>query len=540
MTRFTLLYAQRWRRDVVQLTLWIAGTVALAALGYLGVHETFGTAQDRTTLVSTAIANPVIMLFRGLPSGTDEGAVIAFLLLPYTALLATFMSTFLAVRHTRGDEELGRAELVAATPAGRMLPLAATIVHGLLANIVLAALIAACYPAVGLGGAGGPLIGAATGATGVAFFGIALVVAQLVGSARAANSAAVWIVLLAFLLSGVGNALGTSNAAVDRIDSAWPAWLSPIGWAEHTRPFDLDDPRPLLLSAAAGAVGIVLAIVLQNARDLGASLVPDRGGRAHATALLAGPIGLVWRLSWGALVGWAVGGFLTGVLSTRLADLISQISEQIPAVAQIATAMSQQGSLAQGAIAIFFVLGGVLAACAAVQTVSHARQEEAAGRAEPVLSAPVGRVRWLAGYLVVAALAIVVTLAATVVGAFAGLASLSDPDWTLGRDILVSGGGQALAAAVFLVLTAFVFVVAPRLTIAIGWTAVAVATVLGLFGSLFGFPEALVNLSPVAVAPTIGGDDVDIRGLWWLVLAVVVGAAASLALMRRRELAADG
>lgn len=540
MTRFALLYAQRWRRDIVQLVLWVAGTVALAALGCVGVHETFGTAEDRTTLVSTAIANPVIMLFRGLPSGTEEGAVIAFLLLPYTALLAAFMSTFLAVRHTRADEELGRAEFVAATPAGRMLPLAGTVVHGILANIVLAALVSASYPALGLGGAGALLMGAATGASGIAFFAVALVIAQLVRTARAANSAAVWIVLIAFLLAGIGNAVGTPNATVDRIESAWPTWLSPIGWAENTRPYDLDDPRPLLLSLALAVVGIAAAAALQATRDVGESLLPERRGHAAAGATLAGPMSLVWRLSWGALIGWAAGGLLTGVLSTRLADLIAEVSDQIPAVEQIATVMAQGGSLAQGAIAIFFVLAGVLAACAAVQTVSHARQEEAAGRAEPVLAAPIGRVRWLAGYLVIAAVAVTVTIAGAVVGAIAGLASLSDPDWSLAGDVLVDGAGQALAASVFLVLTTLVFAVAPRLTVAVGWTLVAVATVLGLFGPLFGMPDALVNLSPVAVAPTVGGDGVDIRGLWWLVLATVLGAAASLVLMRRRELAADG
>ena len=45
-----------------------------------------------------------------------------FLIFPWLAMLAAFMSSFLAVRHTRMDEEQGRAELVAATPAGRIDP----------------------------------------------------------------------------------------------------------------------------------------------------------------------------------------------------------------------------------------------------------------------------------------------------------------------------------------------------------------------------------------------------------------------------------
>ena len=56
-----------------------------------------------------------------------------------------------------------------------------------------------------------------------------------------------------------------------------------------------------------------------------------------------------------------------------------------------------------------------------------------------------------------------------------------------------------------------------------------VATVLGLFGPLFGFPDWLVHLSPIAVAPDRStGDGVDVHGLWWLLLAVAaIGVAAA-------------
>ena len=75
------------------------------------------------------------------------------------------------------------------------------------------------------------------------------------------------------------------------------------------------------------------------------------------------------------------------------------------------------------------------------------------------------------------------------------------------------------------------------MTIVLGWTLVMLGVVLGLFGALFGFPEWLVNLSPLAQAPTVTSDGIDVKGLWWLLAAAVLGVWASLALMRRRELA---
>ncbi|WP_461475129.1 hypothetical protein [Microbacterium sp. HJ5] len=193
----------------------------------------------------------------------------------------------------------------------------------------------------------------------------------------------------------------------------------------------------------------------------------------------------------------------------------------------------------EATVTVFFTMLGILAACCAVQIVCRARQEEAHGTAEPLLAAPVARVRWLADYLVVALLAIVLVVAAAVAGAALGIAA-QDGEWDLMQEVLVTGGGQAVAASVFLALTALVFVVAPRLTIALGRTLVLVGMTLGLFGPLFGLPEWLTDLSPVSVAPKVEGDDVDLAGLWWLVLATGAGAALSLALMRRRELTPAG
>jgi ABC-2 type transport system permease protein len=108
------------------------------------------------------------------------------------------------------------------------------------------------------------------------------------------------------------------------------------------------------------------------------------------------------------------------------------------------------------------------------------------------------------------------------------------------RTVLVTGAGQVAAASVFLALTALAFVVAPRLTIPLGWTLVILGMALGMFGPIFGFPEWLTQLSPMASAPVMQGDDVDLQGLGWLILAVGVGVGASLLLMRRRELTAGG
>ena len=539
MNRLLALLGQRARRDWLQVLLWGVGTALLAYASFIGVRDAYGTAQDRTSLLAAALANPVILMFRGLPSGADEGAFMIFLIFPWLAILAAFMSTFLAVRHTRGDEETGRAELVAATPAARTMPFAATALHGLLANALLAALVASAFLAVGAETEGALLAGTATGAVGVTFLGVGLLAAQLMRTSRGANSLAVWTLMATFVIAGFGNAIGTPSDDLTRMESSWLTWLSPFGWGENTRAFDENLWWPALLSLGVGAVLAAVSAVLVAARDLGGSFIAERLGRADASPALSGPMALVWRLTRGAVLGWAVGGFLIGVLSTSLASLVEEIGASNPAVEQILRQISGAGSVQQGTITTFFTMLGVLAACCAVQVVCRARQEEAHGTAEPLLAAPVGRVRWLADYLVVALIGVVLVIAAAIAGAALGIAG-QDGDTDLMRTVLVTGAGQVAAASVFLVVTALAFVLVPRATIPLGWSLVLLGMALGLFGPLFGFPEWLVQASPIAVTPFVDGDAVDLRGLWWLVLATGAGAVASLSLMRRRELASAG
>jgi ABC-2 type transport system permease protein len=537
MSRFGVLLTQRLRRDWLQLTLWIVGTALMAFAGYAGVTQSYATLADRQNILAAALANPVILMFRGLPSGTSEGAFLTFEVLPWLALLAALMSTFLAVRHTRGDEEAGRSELVWATPAGRRLPTVATAVHGIIANLALAALTASALISTGLPTAGSVLAGAAAGACGIAFLGIALLAAQLMRTSRGANSLTVWVLVATFLIRGIGNAAGTPSDDLSRMASAWPAWLSPFGWAEQTRPYDLDLVGPVFLALAFGLALCAAAVSLQSLRDIDASFVAERRGRVSAPVALRSPHALVWRLTAGSIVGWAVGGAITGILATTLSGLVDQISGENPAVADILKKIGgATGGLEEVVVTVFFTLLGILAACCAVQTVVRARQEEARGTAEAVLATPVGRVRWLADFVIVGVVAVLIVIAAAVVAAWVGVWSNGGDD-ALYRIVAVAGLGQAVAAAIFAVLTALVFVLLPRATAAMAWSLVLLAALLGMFGPLFGLPEWSANLSPFAVTPVVDGSGVDARGLWWLVLALAGGGAAALTLMRRRELA---
>lgn len=538
MRTIGLLLRQRARRDAVSLAVWQAGLAALAAAGYPGVRSSYGDEQERVALLGTVMANPVVLLFRGLPSGAGEAQMVAFLLLPWLLLLVALMCSFLAVRHTRGDEEEGRLELVSATAAGRTAPLVATALHGVGASIVAGAVVAVIFVASGAPPVGAALIAAGCTLAGTVFLGVGLVSAELMPTSRAANALAVWLVVGTFVLAGAGNALGTPSADLTRMTSSALAWFSPFGWAENTRPFDTDDAWPLAASVLATLVLLGGAALLHARRDLGASFVPPRTGRAAARPGFATHLALTVRQSRAAGIGWIVAGLLVGILSTSLAGVASRIGEGNPAVTSLLQALSgTSADLSRGLIVVFFVMLGIFAACAATQTVLRARQDETQGTAELVLGGGLTRTRWLADHVVVAAACAVLTIAAGIAGAAAGALS-GGTDADLIRAAAVAGAGQIVPACLFAAWAAVLVVALPRTAIALAWALVAVAAVIALFGPLFGLSTAVVNASPFASGPVPTGEGVDPRGIVPLLVVAAVGVAAALGGIHRRELVA--
>lgn len=540
MTLLNALLWQRLRRDRLQLVLWIVGTALLAYSSITAVFDTYGEEQDRREILGVAIATRTILVFRGTPNGVDDGAFAFFLLFAWLALMGGLMSTFLAVRHTRQEEEQGRAEAVAATPAGRILPMTATVVHGVLANVALGLFIALALVANGLDVGGSFVWGIATTVSGVAFLAFGLFAAQLFRTSRGANGLSVTFVLAAYLLRGIGDAAGTPSDDLLHVTPAWPSRLSPIGYGQFTGAYVENDLTPLLIPLAFAAALIALVFGLQAVRDQGASLLAGRPGRASARPLLSSSFGLAWRLNTSILLSWTAGAIATGLLATSLSSVIDQAATDAPQVLEVLrNAIGSDASIEEAFVAVFYGIVGILAACCAVQVGIRARQEEAHGSAELVLGTPVPRVRWLLEYWIVGVIVIVVVLAAAALAGIAGAGSAADPE-SLIPIVLEAAAAQLPACLVFLGLTLLVFAFLPRATIPIGWTTVGVAAILGTWGPILQIPEWLVDLSPFAHSPVPSGGEADWTGGFWMLGIGLAAAAMAVWSMRRRELASGG
>ncbi|MFJ6271334.1 ABC transporter permease [Pseudarthrobacter oxydans] len=527
------------RRDRVAVPVWILGITLLSFATSTAVATQFGDEAAQVAILTLAAANPAFLFLRGLPDGTGVGAVVFFQGYAFTAVLAGLMSTLLVVRHTRSDEELGRAELLGSVPIPRAASLTATLLLGTAANLVLAVFVAGAFIAAGLPAAGSAAAGAAVGSVGTFFVALAAVAAQALPSGRSANGAAAGLVGVAYLVRGIGDALGTPSADLLHVASAWPSLLSPIGWGQRTRPFSSPDLAFLLVPLAAAAVLAALAVVIRRRRDVGASLLPERLGKERAGLGGRSFVGLAWRLQRSTLAGWCVGaaalGAVAGVLSPMASETVSSIAPLRELIARLVP--GGQTGLIDVFVTALLGMAGVFAAAAGIQAVLRMRAEEAEGRAEILLSAPVSRARWLGANLFVAAVSAAVVSTTAGAAAAVGLAvsGTSDgPAWSLVPAALA----HVPAALVFATAAAVAFALAPRLSILVAWGVLAVAIVLGEFGELFGLPAWLQDASPFRHSSAMPVESFNQAGAVGLLLVAAAGASLAAYFLRRRDLAA--
>jgi len=506
------------RRDRVMMPLWIGVTALMVLSLPASLKSVYGTPAERAVLAQQMLANNSLRATYGPVFSDSLGGLTAWRIGVYAGILAAVMSLIVVVRHTRDEEESGRQELVSAAMVGRRAPLTAALLAALVANGVLALLIT--IGLAGQGGAGALALGLAIGATGMVFATMAAIVAQLTESARLAKGLTGGLIGAAFVLRAAG------DSATDDGSSAL-TWISPLGWLENLRAFADERWWVLLLFAAAVAAQGAAAYALAGRRDVGMSFLPTRPGPATGRLGTAGA--LAWRLQRGAVLGWSLGflaaGAAFGGITKGAADLVGSNAK----TREIIERMGGQAGLTDAFLAAMVNMLGMVAALYVVSSVLRLHGEETSQRAEPLLAAAVGRLRWAGGHLVLAFGGTVLIMLlgglglalgyGAEFGAVLGACLVQVPAvWTLGG------------------LAVLLYGLSPRLAPG-AWAAAGLALLLGWIGPALKIPQAVLDLSPFGHLPRLPGGTMTWTPV--LVLTAIAAAltAAGLACLRRRDLA---
>lgn len=526
------------RRDRVVLPIWVAAIAGLAWGVVASYQGTLVTEADRVATATFSAGNPLARVFDGPASGTHLGAMALVEGWKILAVLTALMAAQTVVRHTRQDEETGRAELIGSAVVGRHARLVAALIVAMGASLAVGAASAVAIAApTGLGWSGALAAGMAATGIGWVFAGIAAVAAQVLSTARGANAVAAGALGVAFALRAVGDVTGEVTGGGVVVTSRWPSWLSPYGWGQQVRPYHADNWWVGGLFVALTVLLVAAAFALADHRDVGPGMVPPRAGPARAPASLRSSFGLAWRLQRGILLVWLAGLAVFGAVFGSLGDDVAEYIADNEAMRDALEAMVPGGDVVEVFHVLVMAILGIAAGGYAVQALLRMRAEEQSGRVEPLLATATGRHGWLAGHVTIAAVgSAMVVLAAGLAGGLSyGAAS---GDWADGvRDLLAAAAVQVPAVLALAGFVVAAFGLLPRLAGPVTWFALAAALVMGQLGKLFELPQWLLNVSPFTHVPLVPAEALDWTPVLWLSAAALALGAVGFVAFRRRDLA---
>ncbi|MGK8557420.1 ABC transporter permease [Nocardia gipuzkoensis] len=510
------------RRERFTLPCWLLGTAALLAFQSLGSQRFYNTPQKLAQIRETMSANAAAIAMGGPTRLLDTiGGEIVFEIFAYLAVVVALMNMFLVGRHTRSDEETGRAELLRSARVGRRAPAVASLALAGLADVAVVLVVFAAAVGTGLPVGGSLLLGLVTGGVGVTFAALTAVAAQIFENPRSVYGAVGLALAAAYVARAVGD-----------VGSGVASWTSPIGWGQRSYPYTGDRWWTLLLFAAATLALTAVAFALLERRDFGAGLLPYATGRATASWALGSPLGLAWRLQRGSLSGWAIGVFALGAAYGSFADSIEDFLEDNPEIAAylpggVADAVDSYLALTVSIVAL-------LASAYGVSSVLRARGEETAGRAEPLLATPVSRYSWLASHVAIAVVGGAFVLA---VGGFGiGLAyGLTVADAI--QPLRMTGVSLVYLPAVWLLVAVATIGSGwlPRAAVPLAWAAFAYCAVAVLFATAFDLPDWFDDASPFTHTPQAPLETVTATSIFVIIATAAAGMALGFAGFRRRD-----
>ena len=519
LTGTTRLLRLALRRDRVLLPVWSAALVLSSVGSVRATVDLYPDAASRTEAARGINDNPALVAIYGPVSDvTSEGAVATFKLLLLGGVFLAMLCVVLVRRHTRLEEESGRAELLAATVVGRHALLAAAVVEATIAAVLTGVLTALGNAAAGLDLAGSLAFGLAWTALGLAATGITAMCCQVSASTRTAGG-------LVALVLGVGYVL----RAVGDLSAGWLSWLTPFGWTSRVQAYGDERWWVLALPVLLGLGTLAVAIALADRRDVGAGLLPDRPGPSHGT--LGSVTALTLRLQRGSAIAWGLGvlglGAVMGGIAPGVSDLAGSAETQ-----DLFRRMGGAGALVDSFLAteLSFLAVGVTAF--AVAAVVRASGEEAEGRTEQVLATATSRASLLGAVGLVALVGPVVLMLGFGLGASVTYGAQQDGIGAALGDLVPAA--LAPLPAVWLVagIGLLLFGIRSRLA-TFGWGVLALCLLLGQVGELLGLPRWVVGLSPYGHLPRLPAESFSVRPE--LVLTAIAAALLTLAFWRYRE-----
>lgn len=522
------------RLDRIKLTLWLVGLLTLVGITPYSLRAIIDAEAEKSGVpAAQVLAEQAVLLetngasiaLQGPPDALDTfGGRYAFEIGAFSLAIVALMNILLIARHTRAEEESGRAELVRSASVGPWSALAAVGIVALATNLILGLGTSGVFIADGQAAGRSLLYGASMMFCGLLFAAIALIWVQVFEYGRAATGMSLAVLAVSFALRAVGD-----------VRDNWLSMLSPLGWVQAVNSFGEVVVWPFVVSvlAIAAAVGTAIALVVR--RDVGAGLIQQRPGPATASPSLGTPLGFAWRLQRSTLLWWTLGSMFMGAIYGSVISAIDDFVEENEAMRDILEGLGMSGDdLRDGFITVILSMIAIIATAGVIQSLLRPRGEEVAGRAEPVLAGAISRRTWLGSHMLLTALAAPVLMVAAGLGL-----SITDAlvvgEFTDFTDTMLASLLRVPALWAIAGLGLMMYGRARRFSFGV-WGVFALVAIIFLFGDLLRLPDQVMNLSPIRHVTHLPGGDQSWISVSILCAIAAVAGAAGIAQFERRDL----
>jgi ABC-2 type transport system permease protein len=530
------------RRERIIAVIWLVILVLFSVILAPGLDGMFPDDAARQDIMAI-YDNPVMVSMMGPIYGDTTGAMYASMMLLWYLIAVAVMNIFLAVRHTRADEEHWRAEVIRSLPVGRLANIHAAMLTALIINAVLAiftGLGMAVTNTPTMGFAGCMLYGAVSGAVGLVFAAIALVFCQLSQSTSGAVGLSFAALGGAYMLRAAGD---VSNEALSLI--------SPLGLPLRSKIFVENEIMPLIALLLMAVVIAALAYKLNLMRDLGQGFIAAKPGRSEAKKSLLSPFGLSMRLTRKMVIIWLIVMFMAGAsYGTVLGDIGSYVSNMPqyleivglpPEVIEALTdeEMTELTDEYADMIAEYFgvFITGMMTLIGLIPVLvigKKLRNEEKEGRVEHVISRSVSKIKYLFGYVAIAVVLSVFIQLMTPIGLYAVASTAEKNPFALG-DLIPAYLAQLPAMWVILGFAVFLTGAFPKIS-GMVWGYYGLVCFLVFMSGMDVLPAWFTKLSPLGYVPKIPQEELTFMPLIILTGIAAVLITAGFMLYKRRDM----
>lgn len=520
------------RRERVTSTLWIV-ILSLFSIVLAPMLVNMFDAQAREALIET-INNPAMIGMLGPIYGIEDytpGAMYFNMMVQWVMIAAAVMNILLIVRHTRNDEERGRADMVRSLPVGRLSNLAAVILTAAIMNLFVVLITGFGIAAMGVNSmnlGGSLLYSASIGTVGLFFAALTAVFSQLCTTSRGVTGLSLLSLGFLYLLRGAGD-VGREILSL----------ISPLGLAQRTQAYVENHWLPIFILLAEVIIIALIAFVLNSYRDIRQGFIPEKPGRESARLYLRSPYGLAFRLLLIPFFGWVFAMYVIGAAYGSILGRIDTFAQSSEFYSMM-IGVRPEFSTAQMFVSMVTSIMALCAVVPVLMIVIKLRSEEKDGYFQNVLSRSVSRQTYMASYVAIAILASVLVQCATALGIYSASIMVLPDSSMLTLGYLLKANLVFLPALWIMLGFAVMLIGLFERMIAIVWGYFGFSFFVTFIGRLPGlFPDWLTKITPFGYIPNLPVDEINYGTLIIMSVIATVMIFIGVIAYRRRDITAS-